>query len=112
MTDTPKYKKLTPLEQREKLIHLKAWTIEGGRLEREYQLKDFVSVMVFLNKAINPIEENQSYPRINIAYNRVKLSLFTNEAGSVTSMDFEMAEELDRLAGEPADAENKSHIKA
>lgn len=99
MTGTPKYKKLTPLEQREKLMSTQGWVIEDGRLMREYKFKDFIQAMVFLNKAINPIEEHQNYPRINVAYNRVKVSLFTTEAGSVTTQDFEMAEVLDALVG-------------
>lgn len=77
---------------------LKGWSIEGDRLVREYKFNDFIQAMVFLNKAINPIEEWQNYPRIIIAYNRVKIALFTTEAGAVTTLDFEMAQAFDQLA--------------
>lgn len=92
-------KKLTPLEVRMRLQSMPGWYIENNRLKREYQFENFVRAMVFVNKIVNPIEENQNYPRITIAYNRVTLSLFTNEVGAVTVMDFEMAAEFDRLAG-------------
>jgi 4a-hydroxytetrahydrobiopterin dehydratase len=91
-------------------MRLRSWTIEDSRLNREYKFKDFVQAIVFLNKAVNPIEENQSYPRIAVAYNRVKVSLFTNEAGAITTQDFEMAEQLDAIAGE--EAAQVSRIKA
>lgn len=89
---------------------LKDWAIEDDRLNREYKFKNFVQAVVFLNKTVNPIEENQSYPRITLAYNRVKVSLFTNEAGAITTQDFEMAGQLDAIAGE--EAAQAARIKA
>lgn len=93
-----KRKKLTPLEARARLLTLAGWTIEKGRLEKEFLFKDFVHAVVFLNKIVNPIEEQQNYPRISIVYNRVKVSLFTHAAGALTDADFEMAKEFDQLA--------------
>lgn len=92
-----KRKKLTPLEARTRLLTLEGWTIENGRLEKEYLFKDFVHAVIFVNKIVNPIEEQQNYPRAQIAYNRVRISLFTNTAGGLTPMDFEMAKEFDEL---------------
>ena len=112
MEEGPAFKRLTPLEQRQRMTGLQGWTVNEGRLEKEYRFKDFVQVLVFLNKAINPIEENMSYPRITIAYNRLKLSLMTTAAGAITSLDFEMAMELDRLAGGSAEQTEQRGIKA
>jgi len=94
-----KYKKLSPVDARLKLQMLNGWEIENGRLEKEYHFKDFVHGLVFLNKIVNPIEENQNYPQIGIRYNLFKISLFNNAAGALTVMDFDMAKEFDELAG-------------
>ena len=94
-----KYKKLTPLEARTRLLTLDGWKIENGRLQKEYHFKDFVHAVVFLNKIVNPIEENQNYPRMVLTYNRLLVSLFTNAVGALTVMDFDMARAFDQLAG-------------
>ena len=93
-----KLKKVSPLEQRQKLNLLTGWTIENGRLEREFIFKDFSRAMIFLNKIVNPIEESQNYPRITLTYNRVFISLFNNAVGALTLLDFEMAESFSKLA--------------
>lgn len=101
MENLAKFKKITPLEMRGKLANMAGWSIDSGRLEKEFRFKDFARAMIFLNKIVNPIEENQNYPRIVITYDRVVTSLFNHQAGGITVMDFEMAVEFDALAGEP-----------
>ena len=86
---------------RERLQKLKGWTVENGRLEKEFRFQNFARAMVFVNKIVNPIEEYQNYPRILITYDRIHVSLFTNEAGAITVMDFEMAQQMEGLAGTP-----------
>jgi 4a-hydroxytetrahydrobiopterin dehydratase len=99
-----KFKKLNPIEIRQRLADMKAsgWEVVQGRLEKQYRFQNFARSMVFLNKIINPIEEFQNYPRISIVYDRVHVSLFTNHVGSITVMDLEMAMSFDELAGPAA----------
>lgn len=94
-----KLKKLTPLEIRERLPKLKGYSIENGRLEKEYRFENFAKAMLFLNKIMNPIEEHQSYPKIAIAYDRVRVSLFSGAVGALTELDFLMAAEFNELSG-------------
>ncbi|EKD50347.1 MAG: Pterin-4-alpha-carbinolamine dehydratase superfamily [uncultured bacterium] len=75
------------------------WVIDKNRLVKEYQFADFARAIVFVNKLVNPIEERQNYPRILVTYNRVYVSLFTNEVGGITLLDFDMAKDFDLLAG-------------
>ncbi len=96
---TQKFKKLTPMEMREKLPRLPGWNISNGRLEKEFRFENFAKTMLFLNKIMNPIEEHQNYPRMTIVYDRVLISLFTGMVGALTELDFEMAEEFNRLGG-------------
>ncbi len=80
------------------LAKMPGWTIDSGRLEKEFRFKSFSRAMVFVNKIVNPIEENQNYPRLLITYDRVHVSLFTNAVGAITVMDFDMAKEMDELS--------------
>lgn len=98
MTKLDKFKKPAAIEIRELLKSMPGWVVAKDRLEKEYRFRDFVQATVFLNKIINPIEENQNYPQISMAYNRVKVSLFTNSVGAITVMDLAMAKEFDQLA--------------
>lgn len=109
--DFSKYQKLTPIEMREKLQTLSGWEIVDGRLHKEFRFPNFARAMIFLNKIVNPIEENQNYPKIIIAYDRVQLFLFTHAAGALTVMDFSMAEEINTLAGDAIDPQ-ANFIKA
>jgi len=114
MAEQPnKFKKPSPLEIREFLLKMPGWTVQSGRLEKEFRFLDFARAMIFMNKIVNPIEENQNYPRLLITYNRVHVSLFTNTAGGITVMDLDMAREFDSLAGEPVEPEeDEGMIKA
>ena len=68
--------------------------------------------MVFVNKIVNPIEEYQNYPKIVITYDRILVSLFTHQAGSLTVMDFEIAKEMNELAGPSDMAPTDNMLKA
>lgn len=106
-----KLKKLTPIEVRQRIIGMSGWSVENGRLEKEYRFQNFARAMVFVNKLVNPIEEYQNYPRILITYDRVHVSLFTNQVGAITETDIAMAKEFDELSGEKPD-EMEGMIKA
>lgn len=99
MAKLDKFKKPSAIEIRELLKSMPGWIVDKDRLEKEYRFRDFIEATVFLNKIINPIEENQNYPQVSIAYNRVKVSLFTTTVGAITVMDLAMAKEFDQLAG-------------
>ena len=91
---------VTPRELFEALKTLPGWLVVGGRLEKEFRFAGFARALVFVNKIVNPIEENQNYPKILITYDRVHLSLYTNIMSGLTTQDLVMAQEMNALAGE------------
>lgn len=109
--EPPKFKKPTPIELRQALQDMPGWIVENGRLEKLFRFQNFARAMVFVNKIVNPIEENQNYPRILITYDRVHVSLFNNAAGAITMIDLDMAKEMDELSGIQPDGTEKM-IKA
>lgn len=76
---------------------LGGWLYLDGRLQKTYKFLDFTRAILFLNKIVNPIEEGQSYPKIELAYNQVLVNLFNNMAGGITEKEITIAHEFDRL---------------
>ena len=111
MEEVIKYKKPDPIELRQKLQSMPGWVVVGERLEKIFRLQNFARAMVFVNKIVNPVAEQQNYPKITITYDRVLVSLFTNEAGGITFMDLDMAREMDALAGVPPPVPKEDLLK-
>ena len=88
---------LTDLKIRQEIKKLEGWLYLNGRLQKTYKFLDFTRAVLFLNKIVNPIEEQQSYPKIEIAYNQILVSLFNNMAGGITEREMAMAQEFDKL---------------
>lgn len=84
-------------EIKKRLEKLEGWQVHKGRLEKTYIFPNFARAAVFFNKIINPIESMDHHPVIVIAYNRVSLSLFTNDQNALTEKDFDLAEEIEKL---------------
>ena len=91
-------RKLPFSELQDRLNQLPEWTLDrSGHLVREFQFVDFARAMVFLNEAMNPIEEFEIYPRVTIVYNRVQMDLFQHNLGVVSHKTLLLAKALGRL---------------
>jgi 4a-hydroxytetrahydrobiopterin dehydratase len=90
-------KTFTIEEARDQLGRLKAWKIEGSELVKIFSFKDFRGSLGFVNQVGELAERAGHHPDIDIRYNRVRLSLTTHDAGGLTTKDFELAEQADRL---------------
>ena len=75
------------------------WAEVGGSIQRTFGFKDFVTAMAFVDKVAEAAEAAQHHPDILIRYNKVTISVNTHDAGGITQKDFDLAAELDRLAG-------------
>ena len=73
------------------------WRIEGGELVRNFQFKNFVDAMTFVNKVAEQAEKANHHPDIAIRYNRVRLALVSHDAGGLTEKDFALAAAADGL---------------
>lgn len=83
---------------RESVKKSSGWTFEGGRLTKTHKFLDFVRAVLFINKLVNPIEEHQSYPQIEVSYNTAKIMLYNHQCGGITETEIQMMEEIDVLA--------------
>jgi 4a-hydroxytetrahydrobiopterin dehydratase len=75
-----------------------AWERTGTeRLTRTFKLKDFSEAMGFVVRVAMIAEAEGHHPDIHIAWNRVRLEVWTHKAGGLTRNDFILAAKVDAL---------------
>lgn len=90
---------LSPADARSHLGKLPGWQIEGGELVKTFQFKNFVDALDFVNQVGKAAEDAGHHPDIDIRYNKVRLALVTHDAGGLTTKDFDLAAQAQKLAG-------------
>ncbi len=91
---------LSAEEAQAHLSKLNGWLIEDGQLVKTFQFETFRGSLAFVNRVGELAEQAGHHPDIDIRYNRVRLSLFTHDAGGLTTKDFELAGHADRAISE------------
>lgn len=82
------------------LAELSRWSIENGRLHREYIFRDFVEAFGFMTQAALAAEKAGHHPEWFNVYKKVVVDLVTHEADGITEKDFDLARKMEHLAGE------------
>src|SRR5579885_2718513 len=80
------------------LQQLKDWSVQAGKLHREYRFPDFAHAFGFMTTAAIEIEKRNHHPEWLNVYNRVTVDLSTHDAGGITAKDVELAKLLNRIA--------------
>jgi 4a-hydroxytetrahydrobiopterin dehydratase len=92
--------KATESEIQQALADLESWTVESGKLHREYKFRDFVGAFGFMAQAALLVERANHHPEWFNVYNRVVVDLTTHEAGGITHKDLDLAREMEQIARE------------
>ena len=81
------------------LSGLSGWSFESNSIQKQFQLKDFIEVLSFVNTVGMEAEKMDHHPDILIfSWNKVKITLSTHSSGGVTEKDFQLAKKIeDRL---------------
>lgn len=77
---------------------LDGWSIQGGKLHREYSFADFVHAFGFMSTAAIAIEKMNHHPEWFNVWNRVTVDLTTHDSGGITENDISLARLLNDLA--------------
>ena len=78
---------------------LTGWTVEQGKLHKEYVFADFVEAFSFMTAAALCAERGKHHPEWFNVYRTVRIDLSTHDAGGITMFDVELAREFDLAAG-------------
>ena len=100
---------LTPAAVAFRLRTLPEWTAMGTQLTTTCEFDDFVSAIAFVNDLVEPAETLAHHPDIQVAYNRLTLSLTTHDAGGLTELDLVLASAISQLINQADPAPRQCH---
>ena len=92
-------KKLTDAQIQENLAQVDNWTIENGKLHKEFQFDTFISAFGFMTQLALVAESLNHHPEWFNVYNRVTIDLTTHDAGGISELDFQWAKQADAISG-------------
>ena len=80
------------------LQELKSWSIERGKLHRQFQFPSFVKAFGFMTSVALVAETMGHHPEWCNVYNRISVDLTTHDAGGITMNDIHLAHKMNELA--------------
>ena len=92
-------KKLTNSEIETRLESVVGWSVEEGKLHKQFQFESFVKAFGFMASLALIAESMNHHPEWFNVYNRVTIDLMTHDVGGISDLDFQLAKEADTLAG-------------
>ena len=83
---------------RDALAALPDWSVDGGKLFREFKFADFGEAFGFMARAALVAERLDHHPEWSNVYSTVRVHLTTHDADGITEFDTELARAMDRIA--------------
>ncbi len=74
------------------------WERDGAAIRKDFKRGDFVGSVNFVRSLVEPAEEMNHHPDLEISWDTVTVSLSTHSDGGVTAADFKLAAKIDALA--------------
>jgi len=93
-------RKLSAVEIDNRLPELPEWTlVEGRRIKRKFVFASFVEAFGFMTQVALVAEKLDHHPNWSNVYKTVDIELWTHDVDGLSTLDFELALAMDRLAG-------------
>ncbi len=90
--------RLNENEIEERLAGLEGWERAGDAIRRSFKFRDFVGSVQFVNRLVEPAEDMNHHPDLEVSWNTVVVSLTTHSQGGLTENDFELARRIEAVA--------------
>ncbi|MGY4591110.1 4a-hydroxytetrahydrobiopterin dehydratase [Thermostichus sp. MS-CIW-40] len=90
--------RLSEAEVQAKLENLPGWSLQDGKLHRQFQFRSFVEAFGWMSSVALVAESMGHHPEWTNVYNRVRVHLTTHDAGGITELDFTLAQRMNELA--------------
>jgi 4a-hydroxytetrahydrobiopterin dehydratase len=92
-------KKLTETEVKERLSEVQGWTLQGGKLHRAFECKDFVAAFGNMTRVALVAEAMNHHPEWSNVWNKVVIDLNTHSVGGISELDFKLAGKINEIFG-------------
>lgn len=89
--------KLGDQEVSERLQSLEGWTLDHGKLFREFEFDSFPRAFGFMTAVAVTCESMNHHPEWTNVYSTVKVWLVTHDAEGISERDFELAAKMNSL---------------
>jgi 4a-hydroxytetrahydrobiopterin dehydratase len=76
------------------LARLGGWSLERGKLHREFEFSDFNEAFGFMTRVALLAERMNHHPEWSNVWNRVVVDLISHDARGITRADVELAERI------------------
>ena len=89
--------KLTEAEIVKNLESVPGWSLEDGKLFREFNFPSFVEAFGFMASVAIIAEKQNHHPEWFNVYNKVRIHLTTHDAGGISENDFALASSINGI---------------
>ena len=79
------------------LSHAEGWELEGGMLEKTFELSDHYRTMAFVNAVAWVSHREDHHPEMVVGYNTCTVRYSTHTVGGLSENDFICAANVDHL---------------
>jgi 4a-hydroxytetrahydrobiopterin dehydratase len=90
-------KKLSSSAAEAGLKSIPGWTIEDGKLYRQFRFPRFVEAFGFMASVATVCEKEDHHPEWFNVYNKVDIRLTTHEAGGISERDLVLARSINEI---------------
>ncbi|HWY42218.1 MAG TPA: 4a-hydroxytetrahydrobiopterin dehydratase [Candidatus Sulfotelmatobacter sp.] len=90
-------RKLTEDEIAKLMTKLPGWTIQQGKLHREFECKDFVTAFGNMTRVALIAESMNHHPEWFNVWNKVVIDLVTHSVKGISDLDFVLAEKVEEV---------------
>lgn len=75
------------------------WEIIDQKLVKSFDFQDFVKALKFINEVGAVAENMNHHPKIINVYNTITFELWTHDQNTISNLDYDLAEAIDKLFG-------------
>ncbi len=90
--------RLTDSGVEEALAGLDGWSLENGKLSRDFKFANFAEAIGFMTSVAIEAEKMDHHPEWFNVYSKVSVQLVTHSADGITNLDVELAMKMNALA--------------
>jgi len=73
------------------------WQIINGRLEKDFNFKNFRDALTFTNRVGELAEQQRHHPDIGLSWGQVRVTIWTHKIDGLSESDFILAAKIDQL---------------
>ncbi len=89
--------KLKPEEIQKFLQEISGWKLDGEKIKKNFQFKNFLKAMEFVNQMAEVAEQEGHHPDFTVHYNQVEVIIWTHAIGGLSENDFILAAKIDSI---------------